>query len=80
MNTIGRIACTEMRYKGVVSVNATPIDTKKYQVDLKSNLYGLECDGTERNIKDCRVANNAASDQTFFELSVDCYGQFLNVF
>jgi hypothetical protein len=78
LNNIARISCNELGFKGVISFSPSLVDSSKTPDILnyvKSNLYGLQCDGTEKNLRDCNVATNATADQSFYELSVECYGK-----
>ena len=77
LSNIARIACSELGFKGVSSFSPSLVDSSKITDILNyviSNFYGLECDGTEKNIRECNVANNVTADQSFYELSVECYG------
>jgi hypothetical protein len=86
LNIIARIACSELGFKGVSSISSASVDAIKtkytnadYLSYIKSNFYGLECNGTEKSIKNCQVSFNPTYEQTFYELYLECYGTIIKL-
>ena len=76
LNNVARTACTEIGFKGVSSFIPTIMELNLMENlnVANSSFFGIECDGTEKSVKECRFENNASVNQLFYQLYVECYG------
>ena len=82
---IGRVACREFNFDNVNEVNALAANNLRAQYSSDQeyltavnelSLNGLECDGNEASIKECRSRLAASVKTTLYELEVECLCKF----
>ena len=88
LRNIGNVACREFNFDNVNEVNTVAVNNLRSQFSndeeyLKfvneQSLNGVECDGSESSIKDCR-SKLATVKTTLYELEVECLCEFLFYF
>ncbi len=81
IQTIGRIACNEFGFKSLGTVQARKMDNLLTQFSSdaeyldyvnKQSVGGIECDGSELTIKDCRTKPIYSVSTDLYELEIEC--------